>query len=206
MKRTDRQTVFIVDDDAAVRDSIVELLESVGLQAETYDSAPAFLKSIDKKRRGCLVLDVRMAEMSGLVLQQKLNTLGIRIPVILLTAHGDVAMAVNAMKAGAIDFLQKPYREQALLDSINMALSRDSDMRQDAAVTESFDHSLSTLTEREREVFDHLILGKTTKEIATLLQISPRTEETHRRNLLRKLRVGSVKELMGLKNGIEKGN
>jgi two-component system response regulator DctR len=196
MHNSKEQMVFVVDDDAAVRDSIAELVESVGLQAECYASAAEFLDKLAPGRPGCLVLDVRMAEMSGLELQQRLNTLGISMPVIMLTGHGDVTMAVEAMKAGAVDFLQKPYREQALLDSINTALMKDATDRRSDAVDERLDQRLAGLTEREREVLDQLLLGKTSKEIARILAISPRTAEVHRRNLLHKLGFRTVKELM----------
>jgi FixJ family two-component response regulator len=196
MSDTELQTVFIVDDDAAVRDSIAELVESVGLRAEGYASAMAYLDAFSLERPGCLVLDVRMAEMSGLVLQKKLNALGARIPVIVLTGHGDVPMAVEAMKAGAVDFLQKPYREQALLDSINAALSRDAASNRMRAATQDFDQCIASLTDRERQVLDHLLAGNTSKQIARELAISPRTAEAHRRNLLHKFRVGSTKELL----------
>ena len=196
MHNSKEQMVFVVDDDAAVRDSIAELVESVGLQAECYAAAAEFLDNLEPERPGCLVLDVRMAEMSGLELQQRLNTLGISMPVIMLTGHGDVTMAVEAMKAGAVDFLQKPYREQALLDSINTALMKDATDRRSDAVDERLDQRLAGLTEREREVLDQLLLGKTSKEIARILAISPRTAEVHRRNLLHKLGFRTVKELM----------
>ncbi len=125
-----RQTVFIVDDDAVVLDSVRELVESVGLHAETFASAQAFLERFRPERAGCLVLDVRMGGMSGLGLQGKLNELGASIPVIVLTGHADAPMAVRALKSGAIDFIQKPYRDQLLLDSINSALAADEDLRQ----------------------------------------------------------------------------
>jgi len=192
------QRVFIVDDDAAVRDSIAELVTSVGLQAEVYDSAPAFLEAFQTQCPGCVVLDVRMAGMSGLVLQRRLNALGASIPIIVLTGHGDVPMAVEAMKAGACDFLQKPCRDQALLDSINAALSRDEAARRSTSIAESFDQCRAALTERELEVLDLLLAGRTSKEIARTLVISPRTAEVHRRNLLRKFDVGSAKDLLSL--------
>jgi len=195
MTQREKQTVFVVDDDVAVRDSVVELVESIGLQAEGYASALAFLEAFQPERSGCLVLDVRMAEMSGLVLLQKLNTLGNRIPIIVLTGHGDVPMAVQAMKAGAIDFLQKPYRDQALLDSINTALSMDTAAWRSRAAADHYDLCLTTLTEREREVLDHLRAGRTSKEIAKALAISPRTAEAHRSNLLRKFSVDSTNAL-----------
>jgi FixJ family two-component response regulator len=189
-------TVFIVDDDAAVRDSIQELVESVGLRAESYSSGQAFLASYQPQRSGCLVLDVRMAGMSGLVLQEKLNELGARIPVIIITGHGDVPMAVHALKAGAVDFVQKPYRHQLLLDSINNALTMDTIARRSLDETQNHDRQLATLTKREQEVLDKLLAGNISKQIARELGISTRTVEAHRQNLLRKLGIGSVKELM----------
>ncbi|HQR72783.1 MAG TPA: response regulator [Burkholderiaceae bacterium] len=198
MSQATPPTVFVVDDDAAVRDSIAELVESVGLRCETHASAPAFLQAFDPERPGCLVLDVRMAEMSGLALQERLNTLRARIPVIMLTGHGDVPMAVQALKAGAVDFLQKPYREQALLDSIHAALALDAAERRAHAGADAFARRLATLTPREREVFDQLLAGRTSKEIAATLDISPRTAEVHRRSLLHKFGVGSAKELIPL--------
>jgi len=198
MKKKDEQTVFIVDDDVAVCDSIAELVESVGLRAEVHASASAFLDTFRPERPGCLVLDVRMAEMSGLVLQERLKKVGARTPVIMLTGHGDVPMAVQAMRAGAVDFLQKPYREQALLDSINAALTMDAAGRRMRASADNFGQCRAALTEREREVLDHLLAGRPSKEIARELAISPRTVEAHRRNLLHKFGVGSAKELMRL--------
>ena len=191
-------TVYIVDDDAAVRDSIAELVESVGMRAEPYGSGQAFLDAYAPQPPCCLVLDVRMPEMSGLVLQQRLQACGANLPVIVLTGHGDVPMAVDAMKAGALDFLQKPYREQALLDSINAALAIDSNCSGLRETKDHFDQCVSTLTAREREIFDQLIAGKTSKEIAVTLDISPRTAEAHRRNVLRKFGVNSTKALLSL--------
>jgi FixJ family two-component response regulator len=190
------QTVFIVDDDAAVCDSIQELVESVGLRAEGYASGQAFLNHYQPERSGCLVLDVRMAEMIGLVLQEKLNTLGATIPVIILTGHADVPMAVHALKAGAVDSVQKPYRNQLLLDSINNALAMDAIARRSLDESRNHDRQLATLTKREQEVLDKLLPGSISKQIARELGISTRTVESHRQNLLRKLGVGSVKELM----------
>jgi len=190
------QTVFVVDDDAAVRDSIQELVGSVGLQTEGYASADAFLKDFRPQRPGCLVLDVRMAGMSGLVLQERLNELEALIPVIVLTGHGDVPMAVQAMGNGAVDFIQKPYREQALLDSINAALARDAAARRLTSTVDDSERRLATLTDREREVLGQILSGLTSKEIARKLAVSPRTVDAHRKNLLRKLGTGSVKELM----------
>jgi FixJ family two-component response regulator len=196
MMNTQEQTVFVVDDDAAVRDSILELAESVGLHAQGYPSALEFLNAFQPQRRGCMVLDVRMAAMSGLVLQERLNELGSRLPVIVLTGHGDVPMAVQAMKFGAVDFIQKPYLEQALLDSINAALAMDAAARRSSGTADDFEQRLAALTDREREVFNEILSGATSKEIARRLGVSPRTVEAHRQNLLRKLGIGTVKELM----------
>ena len=200
------QTVFVVDDDEAVRDSIQELVESVGLQAEGYDSAPAFLDAFESQRPGCLVLDVRMAEMSGLVLQERLNELKASIPVILLTGHGDVPMAVQAMRSGAVDFIQKPYREQALLDSINVALTTDAVARRSSVVTDDVEQRLASLTGREREVLDKILSGLTGKEIARELGVSPRTVEAHRKNLLHKLGIATVKALILRFTSLEPGS
>ncbi len=198
MTKTHKQTVFIVDDDDAVRDSIQELLESVGLPAEGHASGQAFLDAFEPGRPGCVVLDVRMAGISGLVVQERLNALGATLPIIMLTAHGDVSMAVKAIQAGAVDFLQKPCRDQALLDSINRALALDLGARKIGAGDGDLDQLLSLLTQREREVFDKLLKGGTSKQIARELDVSHRTIEAHRQNMLRKLGLGSVKELLAL--------
>jgi FixJ family two-component response regulator len=199
-----QQTVYIVDDDAVVCDSIQELVESVGLHAECYTSGQAFLDHYQTERSGCLVLDVRMAEMSGLVLQENLNTMGSEIPVIIITGHADVPMAVKALKAGAVDFVQKPYRNQLLLDSINNALTMDTIARRSRDETQVHERQLATLTKREQEVLDKLLAGNISRHIARELGISTRTVEAHRQNLLRKLGVGSVKELMLLPIAQEK--
>ena len=198
MTTTAKQTVFIVDDDDAVRDSIQELLDSVDLCTEGHASGQAFLDAFEPGRPGCLILDVRMAGLSGLAVQERLNALGATLPIIMLTAHGDVPMAVQTMQAGAVDFLQKPYRDQALLDSVNRALELDLGARQSGPGEGDLNRGLSLLTQREREVFDNLLKGGTSKEIARELDVSHRTIEAHRQNLLRKLGLSSVKELLAL--------
>ena len=189
-----------------MRDSITELLESVGLVAQAYDSAAAFLEGYEPDRSGCLVLDVRMAEMSGLVLQQRLKEMETSLPIVMITGHGDVPMAVEAMRNGALDFIQKPYRDQALLDSINCALSQQADRDRTSALDEQFEHRLATLTGREMEIFECIRCGDSSKEIARKLAISPRTVETHRHNLLHKLKVASVKDLLLLLAARKSGN
>ncbi len=192
------QSVFIVDDDAAVRDSIKELVESVDLHAQTFESAQAFLDVYSADWTGCLVLDVRMSRMTGPVLQTRLKELGCYLPIIFITGHGDIDTAVEAMKAGAVDFIQKPYHEQNLLDSINNALELDAQNQDTASKQKSLKENLAKLTEREREVMDLLAQGLANKAIAQRLDISPRTVEAHRQHVLEKCGVKSVTQLVGL--------
>ena len=189
-------TVFIVDDDEAVRDSIKELVASVGLAADTFASAVDFLDAYDDSRPGCLVLDIRMARMSGLALQTKLNEMGAKIPIVFITAHADVPTAVEALRAGALCFVTKPYREQELLDSINEALACDAAARSAAKEGSQYAASLDALTGREREVLDLAVTGLPSKVIAQQLGISYRTVELHRSRVLEKLGVGSMVELI----------
>jgi two-component system, LuxR family, response regulator FixJ len=191
-------TVFVVDDDDAVLDSIAELVMSVGLQAATYHSAQEFRDSFSPDRPGCLVLDVRMAHKSGLLLQEELNAMGARIPIVFISGHGDISVAIKAIKAGAVDFVQKPYHEQQLLDSINEALRRDAELRQLAGSGDLFAARLAALTERERDVLNHVVDGLPSKTIAKLLAISYRTVELHRSHIMEKLGVHSVAELIKL--------
>jgi two-component system, LuxR family, response regulator FixJ len=191
-------TVFIVDDDEAVRDSIAELVSSIGLPATTFGSAREFLESYDHDRAGCLVLDVRMAHTSGPALQEKLVAMGAAIPIVFISGHGDIPIAIKAIKAGAVDFVQKPYRDQQLLDSINEALQRDAATRLAAEHSDGFEQRLTTLTDREREVMKLVTQGWSSKAIANALSISYRTVEVHRSHILEKLDVRSVPELIHL--------
>lgn len=191
-------TVFIVDDDEAVRDSIEELVRSVGIPAESHASAVDYLATFDPARAGCLVLDIRMARMSGLALQARLNELGSRIPIVFITGHADVPTAVSALRAGALTFVTKPYREQELLDSINEALARDAEIRREAQAGHGFARVLGTLTERERQVMDLAVAGLPSKVIAQRLGISHRTVELHRSRVLEKTGVGTMAELIGI--------
>src|SRR6266496_751289 len=189
-------TVFIVDDDEAVRDSIAELVSSVGLRPRTFASAGAFLDTFDADAPGCLVLDVRMAHMSGPTLQEKLIAIGARVPIVFISGHGDIPVAIKTIKAGAIDFVQKPYHEQQLLDSINEALRLDASARQATTAQDGLAERLTTLTAREREVMDLVVKGMSSKAIANELGISHRTVELHRGHILDKLAVRSVAELV----------
>ncbi|MCZ6525435.1 MAG: response regulator [Gammaproteobacteria bacterium] len=196
----EQPTVYIIDDDEAVRDSIKELVESVNLNAEIFASAKSFLKIYSQKRTGCVVTDIRMARMSGLVLQERLNEMGATLPIIFITGHGEVDMAVAALKSGAVDFIQKPYHEQSLLDSINDALELDAKNRNKTQQAEALERNSAELTKREREVMDLLLQGHTSKQIGENLGISPRTVEVHRQHILKKHNIKSVTQLMYILN------
>ena len=191
--------MHVVDDDHAVLGAIKALLESEGLQSRTYPSAFNFLESYDASA-GCLVVDLRMPEMTGLELQEKFKKVGGALPVIFLTGYGDVDVAVEAMKAGAIDFIQKPYEEKNLLDSIYAALKQDRVTRSLCLDSKQIEKNVSTLTERETEIMNMLLKSLSNKEIARTLDISPRTVEVHRRNIMKKLGIKSVAELIMLMN------
>ena len=190
--------VYVVDDDAAVRDGLKWLIESVELQVAPCPSAQAFLEAYDRSRPGCLVLDVRLRGMSGLDLQAELARRDISIPTIVVTGHGDVPMAVRAMKLGAIDFVEKPFNDQELLERIQKAIEGDLQARRGDRERAEACALLATLSPREREVLDLLVLGKANKEVADQLGLSTRTVEGHRARLMEKLACGSLAELVRL--------
>ncbi|MEM6793424.1 MAG: response regulator transcription factor [Acidobacteriota bacterium] len=189
-------TVFIVDDDKAMRDSLVFLLESVQLSSRSFESAQAFLEGYDPSEPGCLLLDVRMPAVSGLELQEKLRAEGQKIPVVMMTAYADVPMAVRAMHQGAVDFIEKPFNEQALLECIQRALDRDSKMRQGLELTQAIEGKLETLTPREREVMLRVVQGHLNKQIASDLNLSPKTVEQHRSKVMDKMGADSLAALV----------
>jgi FixJ family two-component response regulator len=189
-------TVFVVDDDEGVRNSLRFLLKSVGLTAVTVPSALEFLKTYDPDQPGCLVLDVRMPGMSGLELQQQLNVRGAMIPVIFITGHGDIPMAVEAMQHGAFDFLQKPFRDQDLIDRIQRALATDHKNRQALKERDRIRIRLDSLTPREREVLDLMMRGKPNKVMAAELGLSQRTVEIHRARVMEKTEASSLAQLV----------
>lgn len=190
--------VFVVDDDEAICRSLGLLIEDIGLKAQAFTSAQHFLSAYDPAQPGCLVLDVRMSGMSGLELQSRLNELGMHIPTIIMTGHGDVPMAVEAMKAGALDFVEKPFRDQVMLDSIQKAVAFDCQTREVQRQRADFRSKLEMLTQREQQIIDMLIGGKANKVIAYELEISQKTVDFHRSNILGKLGVNSVVDLVRL--------
>ena len=189
-------TIYVVDDDDAVRDSLAELMDSVGHQVETYPSATAFLNQLNPDRPGALILDIRMPGMSGLELQDHLNQRNIALPIIFVTGHGDVPMAVQAMQHGAAEFLQKPFRDQDLLDRIEHALARDAERRSATDERRQIQQRIDVLTDREREVLEMIVTGKANKVIAIDLGISQRTVEIHRARVMEKMQVGTLAELV----------
>jgi two-component system, LuxR family, response regulator FixJ len=189
-------TVFVVDDDEGVRNSLRFLLKSVGLATRALASAQEFLDTYKAQQPGCLVLDVRMPGMSGLELQQQLNVRGAVIPVIFITGHGDVPMAVEAMQQGAFDFLQKPFRDQDLIDRIQRALERDGQSRAVLAQHARIRERLESLTPREREVLTLMVRGKPNKVMAAELGVSQRTVEIHRARVMEKSGAGSLAQLV----------
>lgn len=190
--------VFVVDDDADVRDSLCALLESAGLRAEAFASPKKFLASAAPTRSGCLIADIRMPEMDGLELQQQLSNRGAKLAVIIITGHGDVPLAVRAMKAGAIDFIEKPFDDEILLASVRRALAVGERAREEVALANTAKERIAALTPRERQVLELLVTGKQNKVIAHELEISPRTIEIHRAHLMDKMQVRSFSELVRL--------
>ncbi len=189
-------TVFIVDDDAAVRDALQLLLRSVGLASEAYAAADEFLARFDPDRPGCLLLDVRMPGISGLELQQRLKDRMSSLPIIFLTAHGDIEMAVKAVKAGALDFIQKPFRDQDLIDKVHCAIRDDAQNRSQIRETAEIQSRIESLTPRERQLLEMVVAGRANKVIASDLNISQRTVEIHRARVMKKMKADSVTDLV----------
>ena len=196
MKAADIPTVFIVDDDLSMRRAIQDLVESVGLFAESFATGGEFLRRGRTTSPSCLVLDVRLPQMSGLDFQSRLAETGTQIPIIFITAHGDVPMSVKALKAGAVEFLTKPFRDQDLLDAIQQALQRDRAAREQWAEILKMHERYKTLTPREREVMALVVSGLLNKQIAAEIGASEATVKIHRGNMMQKMQVGSLIELV----------
>ncbi len=191
-----KPTIFLVDDDPSIRKSTQLMLESVGLKVETFASAQDFLNVKLQEGPGCLILDVRMPGISGLDLQEKLVAARTLLPVIFITGHGTVPMSVRAMKAGAVDFLQKPFEEQDLLDAINRALTQQREKRSKRDEVQRLQQRMKALTSRENEVFSLLVTGMANKEIAFKLGTSERTVKAHRAQIMEKMHAGSFADLV----------
>ena len=189
-------TVFVVDDDPSIRRALQRLIESVGLRAEVYGTAQDFLSAYDSSKAGCLVLDVRMPGLSGLDLQKTLASRKIDVPVVFITGHADVHMSVGAMKAGALDFIEKPFKEQVLLDAIFSAIDRDAQIRSQKSTRSRIEDRLAMLTPREREVLTHVVVGKLNKEVAAEMGISEKTIKVHRARVMKKMQAESLAELV----------
>ena len=188
--------VYVVDDDPSMRRSLESLLRSVGHEVRLFASAPEFMQATRKDTPGCLVLDVRLPGMSGLAFQQELAKAGVALPIIFVTGHGDVPMTVRAMKAGAAEFLTKPFDDQILLDAVHAALERDRARRRDAASLAALRARYDGLTERERQVMSHVVTGWVNKRIAAQLDLSVVTVKVHRGQVMRKMQAKSLADLV----------
>lgn len=190
------ETVYVVDDDESVRKAVKRLLKSVGFNVQTFESALDFLNFEVAQGPSCLVLDIRMPGISGIELQEQFNKTGNNIPIIFISGHGNIPMSVKTMKAGAVDFLEKPFEDQKLIDAIHKALEMSRQFLMKTAEIEKFENQINSLTPREREVFSHVITGKLNKQIAADLGISEKTVKVHRARVMQKMNADSLADLV----------
>jgi FixJ family two-component response regulator len=198
----ERAVVFVIDDDPSMRLALEDLVNTVGLEVRAFAAPQEFLRSKPPDAPGCLVLDVRLPGMSGLTFQQELAKEGLALPVIFITGHGDIPMSVRAMKAGAVEFLTKPFNDQDLLDAIHAAIERDRKRRREAMRLAALHERFVTLTERERQIMTLVVVGRANKQIAAELNLSEMTVKVHRGQVMRKMRAGSLPELVRMADGL----
>jgi two-component system, LuxR family, response regulator FixJ len=192
----EKRIVYVIDDDDALRESLAFLLGTAQITVQSFASAKAFLETLPAAKKGCIITDVRMPDMSGIDLLRRLNDLKVTVPVIVVTGHGDIALAVEAMKIGAIDFLEKPVDDEVLLASVNLALQQQDGQAKRHIERAEIESRTAALSQRERDVLDELVAGRANKQIAFDLGISPRTVEIYRANLMHKMQAGSLSELV----------
>ncbi|MCJ9696456.1 response regulator transcription factor [Rhizobium sp. PRIMUS64] len=195
-KESPRPVVFIVDDDLSMREALMDLFRSMKFDAEAFESGTAFMETANFNRPGCILLDVRLPGVSGLDFQTQLERVGSKMPIVFMTGFGDIPMSVRAMKAGAVDFLTKPFKDQDILDAVAAAMERDAARRRQSALSEAVASLVGSLTPREREVMEAVVRGQMNKQIAYALGISEVTVKLHRGNVMRKMEVRSVAELV----------
>jgi FixJ family two-component response regulator len=200
--KEEQPVVFVIDDDASVRDAIADLLQSVGIEVETFRSAQEFLQSKRPDAPGCIVLDVRLPGPSGLEFQRTLDKSNIHLPIIFISGHGDIPMSVRAMKSGAIEFLTKPLREQELLDAIQTGIERNRARRQEAKLVAELQEHFNSLTPREREVLALVVTGRRNKQIAAQAKLSEMTVKVHRSQIMRKMRAKSLVDLVRMADAL----
>jgi FixJ family two-component response regulator len=200
--KEERPVVFVIDDDPAVREAVEDLLRSVGIEARSFRTTHEFMRSERPDAPGCLVLDVRLPGLSGLEFQRELSKLNVHLPIIFLTGHADIPMTVGAMKSGAIEFLTKPFREQELLDAIQLGIERDRARRQHVTVAAELQQRSETLTPREREVMGLVVAGLLNKQIAADLKVSEMTVKIHRSQVMQKMRAKSLVELVRMADSL----
>ena len=199
----EQPTVFVIDDDPSVREALAGLLRSVGLESRSFGSTREFLQSERPDGPGCLVLDVRLPERSGLDFQRELADSGNQLPIVFISGHGDIPMSVRAIKAGAIEFLPKPFHDQELLDAIQLGIERDRARRRDAAAVADLRERFESLTRREREIMALVVTGRMNKQIAADLDVSEITVKVHRGHVMRKMRARSLADLVRMADRLE---